>query len=93
MDTLGGCLFWGWIFALWRQCRSKKSSFDLRGRPQSKKLIGTWCQEQQVGDLQIYQLKLFALSIRRESKKNGRGMETLAACFFRGVFLCMLEAM
>ena len=71
MDTLGGCLFWGWIFALWRQCRSKKSSFDLRGRPQSKKLIGTWCQEQQVGDLQIYQLKLFALSIRRESKKMG----------------------
>ena len=92
MDTLGGCLFWGWIFALWRQCRSKKSSFDLRGRPQSKKLIGTWCQEQQVGDLQIYQLKLFALSIRRESKKWARHGDP-RCMFFSGCFLCMLEAM
>ena len=59
MDTLGGCLFWGWIFALWRQCRSKKSSFDLRGRPQSKKLIGTLCEEKQFGALQVYQIKIF----------------------------------
>ena len=84
--------FWGVVFVLWRQCKSKKSSFDLGGRPQSEKLAGTLCQffsGSSIGALQCCQLGKKCLKYReRKAKKIGCGMDTLGEWLFGVLFLC-----